>query len=343
MDLPRFEELLNAFPIRRILVVGDFFLDEYRIIDRQLSETSLETGLEAYQVIEQRSSPGAAGNVCANLASLGCQVTTLGVIGRDGHGFELKQALAKSGVNPQGLIESDEVITPTYTKPLAIEKDGRQHELERQDIKNRAPLPTSVEAQVIQRLGELLPGMDGVVIIDQVGECNCGVITDRVRDEIMKLALRHPRVVVAADSRARIGLFRQVILKPNAQEAVTALNATEVQDSSLEHIQALAGQLFQRTARPVFLTMGDQGIMVASNTGCERVPAVPISGEIDIVGAGDSCMAGLVASLASGALPTEAAFFGNLVASVTIQQIGTTGTATPDQLRAQYLLHFHAP
>lgn len=340
MDLHRFEELLNAFPTRRILVVGDFFLDEYRIIDRQLSEISLETGLEAYQVIARRGSPGAAGNVSANLAALGCQVTTLGVIGQDGHGLELKQALAKSGVNPQGLIESGEVITPTYTKPLAVEKDGRQHELERQDIKNRAPLPASVEAQVIQRLNELLPVMDGVVVVDQVGESNCGVITDRVRDELIKLASRHPQVVVAADSRARIGLFRQVILKPNEQEALSASGSPGVKDPDFESVQACAAQLFQRTTRPVFLTLGDQGILVASNAGCERVPAVPVSGEIDIVGAGDSCMAGLVASLACGALPAEAAFFGNLVASVTIQQIGTTGTATRAQLRDQYMSHY---
>ena len=340
MDLPRFEELLKAFPTRRILVVGDFFLDEYRIIDRQLSETSLETGLEAYQVVQRRCSPGAAGNVSANLTALGCQVATLGVIGRDGHGFDLKHVLAASGVSPQELIESDAVITPTYTKPMAVEEDGRQHELERQDIKNRSPLPASVEAQVIRRLNELLPAVDGVVVADQVGEKNCGVVTDRVRDTITSLASRYPRVVVAVDSRARIGLYRQVVLKPNGKEAASALNLPEILESDLERGRACAVQLFQRTARPVFLTLGVQGILVATHAGCEQVPAVPVRGEIDIVGAGDSCMAGLAAALACGALPAEAALFGNLAASVTIQQIGTTGTATLEQVRAQFIKHY---
>ena len=340
MNLSQLNELLNAFRTRRILVVGDFFLDEYRIIDRQLSETSLETGLEAYQVIELRGSPGAAGNVCANLAALGCQVTALGVIGRDGHGFELKQALANAGVNLQGLIETEQVITPTYSKPLVIEGDGHQHELERQDIKNRTALPIPLQEEVIRQLYELLPGMDGVVVADQVVETNCGVITERVRDEIMKLALRHPQVVIAADSRAHIGLFSQVVLKPNAQEAVSAVEPFLFQGSGIERLQACAGQLFKRTTRPVFLTMGNQGILVASKAGFDRVPAIPVEGEIDIVGAGDSCMAGLVAALACGAQPAEAAFIGNLVASVTIQQIGTTGTASPDQIRAQYEKHY---
>ena len=343
MEISRLEELLGAFPSRRILVVGDFFLDEYRIIDRRLSETSLETGLEAYQVVERRTSPGAAGNVAANLAALGCQVTTLGVIGQDGQGFELKQVLFNSGVDPRGLIESVEVVTPTYTKPIAVESDGRRHELERQDIKNRAPLPASLEADVIRRLKEMLPGVDGVVVADQVVESGCGVITTRVRDAISQLAADHPKVVVAVDSRARIGLFRQMILKPNAPEALTAIDPAGVYDSSLERLQACAEQLFQRAARPVFLTVGDQGILLASAAGCQRVPAVPVSGEIDIVGAGDSCMAGLTAALACGAQPLEAAFFGSLVASVTIRQIGITGTASPNQIRAQYQQYFSNP
>ncbi len=340
MKLSRVDELLRAFPSRRILVLGDFFLDEYRIIDRRLSETSLETGLEAYQVVERRTSPGAAGNVAANLAALGCQVTTLGVIGQDGHGFELKQALINSGVDPRGLIESGEVVTPTYTKPIAVELDGRRNELERQDIKNRVPLPAALEVEVIRRLKEMLPGVDGVVVADQVVESGCGVITTRVRDALCQLPADQPDGVIAVDSRARIGLFRQVILKPNAQEALTAINPAGRHDSSLERLQACAEQLFQCAARPVFLTMGDQGILVATAAGCQRVPAVPVSGEIDIVGAGDSCMAGLAAALACGAQPLEAAFFGGLVASVTIRQIGVTGTASPDQIRAQFIKHY---
>jgi bifunctional ADP-heptose synthase (sugar kinase/adenylyltransferase) len=58
---------------------------------------------------------------------------------------------------------------------------------------------------------------------------------------------------------------------------------------------------------------------------------VLVSGPIDIVGAGDSTMAGIVTSLCAGAAPGEAALVGNLVASITIQQIGTTGTASRQQ------------
>ena len=50
----------------------------------------------------------------------------------------------------------------------------------------------------------------------------------------------------------------------------------------------------------------------------------------------DSVMAGIVSALCSGAEPFEAARLGNLIASITIQQIGTTGTASPAQVRERF-------
>jgi sugar/nucleoside kinase (ribokinase family) len=43
-----------------------------------------------------------------------------------------------------------------------------------------------------------------------------------------------------------------------------------------------------------------------------------------------------VAGLIAGLNRIQAAAFGNLVASITVQQLGTTGTATQDQVRARW-------
>ena len=71
MDDIRWETLLQEFPRKKILVLGDFFLDRYLEIDAALDEPSLETGLTAYQVVGTRLSPGAAGTVANNLVALG--------------------------------------------------------------------------------------------------------------------------------------------------------------------------------------------------------------------------------------------------------------------------------
>jgi sugar/nucleoside kinase (ribokinase family) len=61
-----------------------------------------------------------------------------------------------------------------------------------------------------------------------------------------------------------------------------------------------------------------------------------VAGPVDVCGAGDSCSAGIAAAVLAGASHPEAAAFGNLVASVTVQQTGATGTATPRQVRERW-------
>ena len=78
------------------------------------------------------------------------------------------------------------------------------------------------------------------------------------------------------------------------------------------------------------------GVLVFDRDGMTHVPGIRVEGPIDIVGAGDSTMSGIVSALCCGATHTEAAWIGCLVASITIQQIGTTGTATREQVMARH-------
>ena len=75
--------------------MGDFFLDRYLHIDPAQDETSIETGLTVYNVVEVRSQPGAAGTILNNLVALGIgEVHAVGFCGDDGEGYELRRALA---------------------------------------------------------------------------------------------------------------------------------------------------------------------------------------------------------------------------------------------------------
>src|SRR5215472_12472943 len=88
------DAILEHIPRLTIGVVGDLFLDRYLDIDARLTEPSLETGLDAYQVARVRSQLGAAGTVLNNLAALGVRsAPTIALIGDDGEGYELRQAL----------------------------------------------------------------------------------------------------------------------------------------------------------------------------------------------------------------------------------------------------------
>ena len=330
MDGERLQQLLASFPRLRLLVVGDFFLDKYLDIDRRLSEVSLETGLEAYQVTATRPSPGAAGPVVANLRALGAQVRVLGVIGDTGEGYELQRAFAQQGVDMRHLLVRPDLYTPTYTKPMLRERDGRVHELERLDIKNRSPLPSLVEEELLQRLEAAVPEADAVLISEYVQERNCGAITDRVREAVADLAARRPQQAFVADSRTRIGEYRSVAVKINRAEATHALALP--QEADLNELAAAASLRARGNGRPVFVTLGEEGILACDAGGWMRVTSVRTHEPIDPVGAGDAVLAGIASALASGATVAEAALVGNLCAAVVIRKLGTTGTASPAEV-----------
>jgi rfaE bifunctional protein kinase chain/domain len=326
----RFLEILDGFHQVRVAVCGDFFLDKYLVIDPALNEPSLETGLDALQVVRIRHSPGAAGTVTSNLAALQVgSIHAVGAIGDDGQGYELRQGLQRTGVDMTHLLVLDEIFTPTYTKPMVIQLDGSEQESHRLDIKNRRPLSEAVQERVLGELQAVLPEVEAVIIADQVEEEGLGVVTPWLRERLAELAAAHEDKIFCADSRANIGEFRQVIIKPNAREAEGILGGATV--------EAAGQELARRNGRPVYVTLGAEGMLVCTGEGGTRVPAIPVEGPLDIVGAGDSATAGIVAALCAGATFEEAAVFGNIVASITIQQIGTTGTASPAEVLQRYL------
>jgi rfaE bifunctional protein kinase chain/domain len=331
------EQVLSTIPHRTIGVLGDLFLDRYLDINPDLDELSVETGKIAYQVAKVRSYPGAAGTVINNLAALGVgRICPIAFIGDDGEGYELRQALKTiPAVDQSGIFSAPERRTPTYTKPMR----GKE-ELNRLDIKNRSPTSVALESRIIELLDEAWPRLEALIVLDQVSEEECGVVTTRIRKRLTDLGVREPRKFMLADSRKRIALFRNVAVKPNEDECLSIWSVPPGCYGK-DHRAHAPFLLATRVKGPVFLTLGQHGMAVVRKPVGEvsernYIPAYPVSGPIDIVGAGDSCSAGITCAMVSGLTHEQAAAFGNLVASITIQQIGVTGTATPEQVRARW-------
>jgi bifunctional ADP-heptose synthase (sugar kinase/adenylyltransferase) len=219
-------------------------------------------------------------------------------------------------------------FTPTYLKPRDARNRALSGEHDRYDIKNRRHTPAAAEEQLLAHLAKIMPGVDAVVVLDQVDEAECGVVTERVRTRIAELGAGGPPKLYWADSRCRAGLFRNVIVKVNEAEVVRTFGSESESGSELRRA---IGELRRRTGKPVFVTAGARGIWVSDPTPT-LVPTLPVEGPIDPTGAGDSATAGAVLALCARGTLREAALMGNLVASITIQQLATTGTASPSQL-----------
>lgn len=320
------EALLEHVDGARVALIGDVCLDVYWRADMRLSELSRETPHHPLPVVEERVSPGGAGNVACNVAALRPgTLKLLGAIGLDWRGGLLLDALGERGVDASLLVRDASVCTNTYIKPLRSGISDVIYEDPRIDFENRAPLPERVESALLDALDGVAGQADVLLVSDQMA---CGCVTDRVRARLQ--ALGADGLVVVVDSRRRIGDYRDVIVKPNELEAARAYGA----DAS--DFENLARAASRRTARPAVVTAGALGCYVARGEAVRHLPGAKVPPPVDIVGAGDTFLAAMGCALAAGAPLEWAAAVANLAASVTIRKLGTTGVASREELLAAF-------
>lgn len=333
MNLSRLNTITGRYPNLRVAIIGDFCLDRYLEIDPLREEISIETGLSVHNIVNVRSQPGGAGTILNNLVALGVkEIYPVGFCGNDGEGYELQRALrGKQGVDLRFFHPTDERKTFTYAKPLIVRSGKAPTELNRLDQKNWSPTPESVQALIVQAYQELNSQVDAIILLDQVDLPETGVVTERLLNAIRTVENK-PRSFVIADSRRGLKGFPPIGYKMNRVELARLIGGNE--QASLIEVRRAAERVAKTNGQPVFITMAEQGIMGASPDGTsEQISSLPVRGEIDVVGAGDSVTANLATALASGASVREAIELAICASSIVIHQLGTTGTATVGQIR----------
>lgn len=317
-------EILEAIPRLRALVAGDICLDRWCRYDPRLAEPSRETGLDRVAVVSTECTPGAGGTVASNLAALGCsRVAALGSVGEDGHGYELRTALERRGIDASLLVTAPGQ-TFTYTK--LINTYTEVEDLGRIDFVTFPP-PREVEDEILRRLEAAAGEFDVILVSDQMETASGAVVTPRMRERLELLQARRPDLLIWVDSRMHIEQFRGLVLKPNEREALEACGRLGLEQPDYAALRNVT------RAPLVIVTHGGDGVTLVSEDGVRRVPTRRVENPVDICGAGDSFSAGAALALRTGASAEEAALFGHLVASVTIMKPGT-GTASPGEVLA---------
>lgn len=334
IDWVGLNKILSAIQNIKVALIGDLCLDVYWRADMTKSELSRETPHFYLPVVEEWVSPGAGGNVVANLAALDPQrVYVLGVVGRDWRGALLLNEFSKSSkIDTNGIVMSDTVVTNAYCKPLKRGISGVEHEDPRIDFCNYKPLGEKIENELISLLQKTAAEVDVICVSDQF---QYGAITPRVREKIIELGRKGHNIIV--DSRYRIGLFSDVTLKPNEIEgylAVHGMNA--IAGNELSEKFDAAEKLSGNNNAKVCMTLGKDGCFYTDGSSFIHIPSSEVKPPLDICGAGDTFLSAFSCSVAAGAKGYEAASFANLAAEVTIKKIGTTGTANGAEIRERH-------
>lgn len=321
-----------------VAVVGDYCLDQYLYIDADLDEPSVETGLTAFQVRRKALFPGVGGTIANNLAALGANVRCFGLCGDDGQGFELIRELKKIGADTDGMVQSPDLLTGTYTKPMR-QVNGVWTELNRLDIRNDHPAPAALVEKVSEKIAVAVETCDAVIVSDQFTREAGSVLNADLRTFLSRLAEKNPSVFFLVDSRSYCERYRGAVVKCNASEILDAVKRCDLDekiasvtvdhDADVKEAEILAAgrRLSKRNAQPVLITRGRRGAILIDGENALRIPAFEVPPPIDICGAGDATDAALAFGRALGLDLANAAFLAAAVSSITIQQLGVTGTA----------------
>ena len=321
------ENILQKIQSVKVAVIGDFCLDVYWTADMTKSELSRETPQFPLPIVEERMSPGGAGNVVCNLCALcPASVRCIGDFGKDWRGNVLVHLLQEAGAKTDGIFISEQRKTNTYIKPLKKGFCDVVYEAPRLDFTNYKELPKEAEQFIIRQLDAIEKEIDVLCVCDQMPY---GCITPAVRQKIIELGRMGLTVIV--DSRDRIGLYEDVIVKPNDIEACRALGVKHV--TTPEELLPLVRKLATKNHHPAVITAGEAGCVVSSDgVEAEHVPAVQVIGETDICGAGDTFLSAFACAYAAGIPLKEAAAFACKASSIVVKKLKTTGTASPEEL-----------
>ena len=328
------KSLLMNIDHARIGLIGDLCLDMYWLADMKLSELSRETPHHPLPVVEERMSPGGAGNVANNIAALNPEkLLVVGLVGNDWRGDLLLRTMKEAGIDCSHVIRDDSRVTNTYIKPLRSGISDVIYEDPRLDFESRFPISAETEAKILSALDAMAKQTDVICVSDQM---KYGCITPAVRKKLSELGKSGKTVIV--DSRDHADAYEGVTVKPNEIEASRAFGDGSVMD--IEALSVLAAEISERNGKTTLITLGEKGCFVAEGEQVVRCPACPVKPPIDFCGAGDTFLAGYGTLLASGATPMQAAQIACLCSSVTIRKIGITGTATREEVLAAHDIYF---
>lgn len=326
MDENTVKALLSRAASCAIGVLGDFCVDAYWELRLERGEPSIETGIVTTPVSAARYFPGGAGNIAANLRSLGARrIFCFGALGDDPFGLWLKNALFPENDDGDFLLRigRKDYHTPVYGKPLLNGREQSRFDL------GGVPLADDEAERLTRSVGAALPKLDVLIINQQLRN---GLHSRFFRRELAALLKRAPgTLTVIFDGREHLDAYPGTILKIDACAASRLAFGRE-------------GAAPERSGSVVAKHAGGRAVVTDGGNGCfvfdrgktSFVPAIRRPGPVDPVGAGDSFVSGFALALADGAPMAEAAELGSACAAVTVGKIAQTGVPTPEEVTALF-------
>ncbi|EAL5740938.1 bifunctional heptose 7-phosphate kinase/heptose 1-phosphate adenyltransferase [Campylobacter lari] len=287
----------------KILVVGDFMVDHYIWCD--CTRISPEAPVMVMKSQKEDKRLGGAGNVYANLKSLGAEVFALGLVGDDESGRFLKENL-----NAKLLVEKDRK-TPLKSRVLS-----HSQQVLRLDDEN--DFDTKLEDEIIQEYKKIAKDYDAIVLSDYAK----GALTSKVTKALIEHANTLNLPILIDPKGSDFSKYQNAtLLTPNKKEAIQALGVEKI-DNLEKALKKLKDDLNLTYS---IITLSEEGIALFD----EKLYIIPAKAlEVyDVTGAGDSVIAMLAYALALKVDIIKACELANDAAAVVVAKVGSVSVS----------------
>jgi len=312
--------ILQDFAKLRLLVVGDLILDHY--IWGAVDRISPEAPVPIVSVAKKESRLGGAGNVAANLASLGTSATLAGICGNDSYRDTLLELCQQQKILP--------LITAIENRQTTVKSRiiAQHQQLVRIDEENCEPLPFSETVNILNEVRGKIAQFDGLIISDY----RKGLLTEKFILELIRMFAGKP-VVVDPKGYDYQKYHGATTIKPNRYEFAHAVRHPELQDTEIEQY---AKQLVKELElQGIVITLGEKGVFILDNQQESLIIPTKAREVYDVSGAGDTFIAAFTAGLILTGNWFTAAKVANLAAGVVVGKLGTA-TVTIDEIFNNY-------
>jgi D-glycero-beta-D-manno-heptose-7-phosphate kinase len=310
-DLLSLLPLLNQIRDRRVLVVGDLYLDAY--IFGEPSRVSREAPIIILEETHRENRPGGGTAPALALKALGATVWLAGIVGDDADGDALVNLMRAQGVETDGIFVDQRRPTTTKTRLVA---EGHYNtfpqQIARSDRQVRTPVAPDIADQLAAYIREIGPSVDAVLLSDY----RSGVL---VPDVIATARTANARSTV--DSQGALASFAGLsLIKCNQAEAETYLQRSlKSADDRREPLMELRRRL---DCERLVVTLGPDGAALAIDGAYHEVPSFSRRQVFDVTGAGDTVIAVMTGALAAGATALQALELSQVAAGIVIGKWG---------------------
>ena len=296
-----------SFENCNILVVGDVMLDT--MIEGSANRVSPEAPVPVLLFEKQTQVLGGAGNVTANLSSLGAKCSLMGVIGDDIAGKTIIDILIMNGISDKTII-TDKSKTINKVRYLA-----RQQHLLRVDYEDKLLFD---EKQLYEKFCDNLCDFD-IVIFSDYGKGTLNSISKLINQ---CKTLDIPCVIDPKGSDFRKYSYANY-LTPNLFEFETIVGKC----SGLEAIQEKSRSLVKDLSLGgLLVTLGDNGLAITTSSLDFFHFTATGRNVFDVTGAGDTVIATFACMLSSNETDYVAAKVANAAAGLVVTKPGTATT-----------------